>query len=94
MLTRLIACRKGLMPDDIVHSVFLSGVAVHSTSTSAYICHDHMQETVKYRKKPGPKSKKQKEAEAAAAALAASQAEFMEDGEPSQDFTVGGPELI
>ena len=51
------------------------------------------QETVKYRKKPGPKSKKQKEAEAAAAAAAAAQAELMEDGEPSQDFG-GGPELI
>ena len=55
-----------------------------------------LQEAVKYRKKPGPKSKKQKEAEAAAAAAAAaSQADFMVEGEPSQqDFGLGGPELI
>ena len=55
-----------------------------------------MQEPVKYRKKPGPKSKKQKEAEAAAAAAAAaSQADFMDDGEPTQhEIGTGGPELI
>lgn len=52
-----------------------------------------LQEQVKHRKKPGPKSKKQKEAEAAAAAAA--QADFIEDGEPSQqDFAGGGTELI